>query len=516
MIKQNKLLVFSSVLTTVLLGLFSCNKIWNEHYDGSPEDLPGYNLGEYIDSRDDLNVFSQMLKISGFDSILNASQTFTVWVPTDQALSGVDLDDLSGVDRVVRNHIARGNISTSGIHSSRVKMINGKNVYFETGIDNGYLFGGKSIIEKNLLADNGQIHIINDYVPYVDNILEYINLTSGFDSLSLYLKEQDTLVFDPVRSIEVGIDSNRNVIYDSVFISSNVVLDRIGALGNEDSLYTAILPDNTAWTEAYGRAESYYRMFEDYGGSKRMQSLARLAVVKDMVFREQVEDPGLFSVLESTGGNIFTSPSTLFNIETQVELSNGFIFSTSQMPYSDTASWFKPIIVEAEDPEGRENSNNNIIRRTGLGADFFVSGDNYILVDPTSTSNSSKSHVRFQIPNTLSATYKIYCVFIPAIITDPDNLKPTKAYFRLSYMTSSGTIRAKIMNPVLEFTNPFAVTKMEVGEITFDYANIIEDNYKDVTVRLQVLNDVTIEEENNGLYDRAMRIDYILLEPVLQ
>ena len=118
------LLLISTLLTT------TCEEEWKEHYDESSFDLPDFTLNDYIQKTPELSTFSKMLAISGYDSIINASQSYTVWAPNNEALNEVDTTDIELVKEIVQNHIARSQITTSGFESQSVRMLNGKFIDF--------------------------------------------------------------------------------------------------------------------------------------------------------------------------------------------------------------------------------------------------------------------------------------------------------------------------------------------------------------------------------------------------
>lgn len=500
----------------LLVLLHACTDAWEDHYGEDSMDLPNYNLFGYIEANPELNVFEQMLVSSGYDSLISASQTFTVWAPSDQALGSIDQGDPELVSEIVRNHIARGNHPASGIESRQIKMLNGKNISFSRESD-GFVFGKVNLLESNQLTRNGQVHMLEGYVAYLNNLWEFIGRTEGLDSLAGFLYGQNQWIFDPSSSLEIGIDTGGNVIYDSVFIYSNPVLGDLGALGTEDSVYTAILPDNAAWTEAYGRIEPYFNVPDVYGGVLRKRLFTRRAIVQDMVFRERVWDPGSRGFLVSTVGNVFYNPAYLFPAAPPVELSNGNAYVTDLMAFTDTSSWFKPIRVEAESNEGRDNANSNIYERSGLGTGLDISDDNYIVVDPTGISDIAQPNVRFSIPNTLSASYDIYCVFAPSSIVDTSNLRTGRVTYQLTYIsTATGRTRRQTVTPEDNLIDPEGLTKMLVTRFDFEFANVIDEDYKETAVRLQVNNNVTVNEESTGAFTRTMRIDCIVLEPAVE
>ena len=496
------------VLTSILL-ILACTKKWDEHYDEESFNLPDKTLKELIREYPELSIFSRMISIAGYNSILDASQSYTIWAPVNDALNEVDTTDVELVREIIENHIARSRFTTSDVQNQSIRMLNGKYINF-TRESSGFSFGNNKIINANLPAINGLLYIIDGYTPYLNNLWEYIGRTDGLDSLQSYLYGQNKNIFDPENSIEIGIDSTGDVIYDSVFIFSNLVLKKIGAIDTEDSIYTAILPDNAAWNEAYGRVESFFNFPDNAGSDQRQRDYTRLTIVKDMLFKGRFIQPGNLDSLVSTTGTVFYNPGYLFNTQ-PVTLSNGLAYVTNQMPYADTLSWFKKIRVEAEDAEGRDFSSSSIFLRTSYGSDLDVSENKYILVDPISTEPS----VEFSIPNTLSAKYNMYCVFVPASIVDPLNLTPTKAKFKLTYIRrASGSTFISNITPANNNTNPSGMTKMFVSQFDFEYANVIDEEYDRVAVKLEVINDVTTAEEQAGTYSRTMRIDCIIFEPV--
>jgi hypothetical protein len=498
----------------VLLVTAACTEEWEEHYDETSFDLPEVTVNGYLKDKPELSTFYNMLEITGYDNVLDASQSYTVWAPKNDALSELDLSDTELVSKTVKNHIARSRITTSGVDNSFIRMLNSKYVSFAKE-QSGYTFGENYISNANQPAKNGLIHVIDGYAPYVYNLWEYIGETDGLDSLRDYVYGQSKVVFDAENSIEIGVDEDGQVLYDSVFILSNPVLERLGAIDAEDSTYTAIMPDNSAWNEAHSRIENYYNFPEDAGGAERQRDMTRFTVIQDMLYRDRISEPESYDSLTSTYGNVFHNPGELFKGLDYESLSNGLAYITDHMPFPDTTSWFKEIKVEAESSFGRTNSGSNIFIRSSFGTDFTASENYYILVDPTTTSPA----VEFSIPNTLSAKYNIYCVFVPAKIVDPNNLIPTKAKFQLTYIRrESGSTFIKRITPENNATDPENMTKMFVDQFDFEFANVvdIEKGYDRIAVKLEVTNDVTLQEEQSGEFSRTMRIDCIILEPVLE
>lgn len=496
----------------VLLLAAACSKEWDDHYDAGSYNLPDKTVTEYIKAQPDLSTFSKMLEISGYDDILNESQSYTVWAPKNDALTGLDINNIELVKKTVQNHIARSRITTSGIDNTFIKMLNSKYVSFSKS-QSGYVFGDNNITTANQPAKNGLIHIIDGYTPYVNNLWEYLGATNGLDSLREYIYGQSRKVFDPANSVEIGADSNGQAIYDSAFVIWNPVLERLGAIDNEDSTYTAIMPDNNAWNEAYLRIKDYYNFPNDAGSTVRQRDLTRFTIIQDMLYRGRIAEPAKLDSVTSTYGNVFHNPAEIFKGLDYDALSNGLAYIADKMPFADTASFFKEIRVEAEQSFGRTNTGSNIFNRSSYGTEFTASGNYYILVDPTSTEPA----VEFSIPNTLSAKYNIYCVFMPAKIVDAINPKPTKAKFQLTYIRrANGSTFIKRVTPADNVTNPEGITKMFVDQFDFEFANVVDAKYNRIAVKLEVSSAVSAQEEQSGNFTRTMRIDCIILEPVFE
>jgi hypothetical protein len=108
-------------------------------------------------------------------------------------------------------------------------------------------------------------------------------------------------------------------------------------------------------------------------------------------------------------------------------------------------------------------------------------------------------------------------VFVPYSIVNPNIQIPTKANFTLTYIKrkAGGTfsIPVTVQNNT---TSPNKITKMFVTQFDFEFANVIDEEYPKVKVKLEVTNAVTSLEEMEGRFTREMRIDCIILEPVLE
>src|SRR5690606_13896545 len=147
--------------------------------------------------------------------------------------AGFDTSDEDLVLKTVRNHITRFTISTSGITNRKLAMMNGKYLHFARGA-NGFTLEGKDNIQTDIAVNNGMVHIIDDYVPYIYNIWEYLVVAEGIDSVRNYINGLTKLEFDVDKSFVDG------VLMDSIFTETNKVLTYLAQLNREDTTLTAI------------------------------------------------------------------------------------------------------------------------------------------------------------------------------------------------------------------------------------------------------------------------------------
>lgn len=523
---------YKHIIITILLavvGLTSCKDDWDTHYNKSVEIKSDLNLYQYIKSQPNLTTFTRMLEITGYDSILSKPQTYTVWAPVNSGLASVSLKDTATLFDIVKNHISRFSYPTSGVESKTIFMVDKKILLFNRTAT-GFSFGGKVLTQSNIAVANGILHTVEGFVPYLSNLWEFIGKTPELDSLKAYLYSQSTSVFDKNASVEIGTNDQNQAIYDSVIIFSNPILNKIGQIQIEDSTFAAILPNNIAWTKVYDLIKSNYKTLPKDGGAAQQRLNTQWALVQNLVFKfkDMSKEPTMYDSLISTTGSAFSPSSYLFEGATKIGLSNGLAYVTDSLKFKAADSWQKAIKVEAETSSyGRSFLYSSLYVRSSLGSMLSVSDNKYLVSEPTTVAKSTPNSVTFPIPNTLSGKYKIYCVFAPSSIVTPESTKQNKVKFNLSYINAAGN---EVNNAAITLTNEIStlvgansgvfitkaseMTKMYVTEIDFPFCNIYtkKSTVSDITVKLKVENAASITETVK--YDRFLRIDYIILEPV--
>jgi hypothetical protein len=517
-------------LFLTLIGLQSCNDQFDSHYQVDESIVSGASLMETLESQADLSIFVSFLKQTGYDRILSSDQSYTVWAPTNSALQQVDTSNGDLIQKIVKNHVARFVSSASGALNETIYMENGKKLSFQQ-VGDDYFLHGKKLTAKNMAAKNGIVHVITDLVPVIPSIWEHL-MEAEMDSIRNFLYAFDIREF--VRSSSTVIDyENGMPVYDSVFYESNMIWNTryergIGYLGNEDSLYTMILPTNTAWEEAYNRIAPYFAS-NIPGNADSLQHInTQYAIVQDLVFRGQLENPAALNAADSlfsTRQGIFHDPSYLFTGTEKVEASNGLVYRTDRLTHHAWESWQRPIQVEAEYTFGRTLPPST----TATSYNWYFSDNPYISNSgclDVQARGSQYPFASFEIPNTLAGTYNIYCVFLPMSMIYPGNrtertrirydiqqvdrtsLQPDRTRWKWSSLIGAP---ATGIAPVENTTDTVQITKMLLREnFTFPYANVKEE-YN--TIQLKIYCRVTTAETREG-YRNNMAIDYLLLEPV--
>jgi hypothetical protein len=518
---------------------YSCTDTQDEHYSRTAS-LPEQNLRELIAGDASLSVFSKLVEIAAYDTLLSSTQTFTVWAPSNTALSDIDLNTITREEArlIVGNHIARFNHSTSTPDNSRlVRMKNNKAYYFS---GNGSFFGGVDIQAHDILAKNGLLHILQSRIPYHPNIYEYILATPGTSFLADFISRFDEEIFDEEASTPIDVDDSGRPVYDTVTVAYNRLFDfpfqgafrgmpvsGLGQINREDSLYTMLVTDNTAWDAAYNRISPYFKRTDTSDSVQRIQT--SLAILEDLIYRSVLENPETSDSLISTSPSIIHYPGTLFSGSEKIQASNGLIFRTANLLYDNLETWNKYLYVEADETEGRKTGANTSIFTRTLESNDTIQATDFRFLEVGASITSAQPEVTFDIPQVLSGKYNIYVEFLPGnLVTNAGSRGKSKLMFQLFYLGANGRPTDKIFTSSNQITSDTEKIKMLIAtdfEFPFsnyydrlwrmDYVNglhTIEDFV--VTTRLLMKTNVTTAELNRGEYVRSFCIDRIIFESV--
>jgi uncharacterized surface protein with fasciclin (FAS1) repeats len=525
---------FSKIRTLLFigftLGFVSCeSEKWSEHYSVNTSVTSDKTIWETIKDNPQFSKFAWALKQTGYDKMLSESQMFTVWVPDNSAAASIDTTQTS-VDKdqllkeFVQNHISKYAYPVSGVMSHKVTLLNKKKVVFESD-GSTIKLNEVQVKQSNLLASNGIIHVLDSRIPFFSNIWEYLSKTPGLDSIRSYFFANNRLYFDEAKSIPGDVNEEGQTVYlDSVIYNYNTLFFRLGAISEEDSSYTALLPTNTAWKTSYNSIKEYYRFFSNTPGTKiaadTLQRKYTLAALTQDLFYSKSMQKLTNDTLLSTSRNKFVNPFA--GSVQEFPASNGYVYVTDAINYKSWESWHRPIKVEAERSSGRQYTWSFIYERRYQELEFEVSGGRYI--EATPSISSVNPTITYEIPNTLSGklnadktimsggAYNIYCVFLPNKLKT-QSPKPNKVVFSLIYQSENkGQIVTVNYNndPMNYVIDAEKMTKVLVASnVVFPYSEI---GMEIPNVKFRITSKVTANE--TATFSRDLLIDCIIFEPV--
>lgn len=384
-----------------LAALASCTDKWDEHIrlrDGVVRD----NLMEILSNDPDLKVFAGLLSEAGWEDELSSSKLYTVWAPTDDAmstLSGVSLDDSATLARFIGNHICFTSYSYNQLSpQKKMKMFSGKNLVLDS--ENKTI--DEAFVQEpyDILAANGILHKIDRPLVPKPNVWEIIESTSQCPLHTGYLTGMSRMVFDPSVAKIIGVDPiTGRPIYDmaSGMVWYNPFIDRVRDLRFEDSLTTVFLIEDPVFNSEFQKYRNYFVLDDP----EESDSLTAWHICRDLVFPGYREPGDLPDTLLSMF-NIKIPFSTSSLVQT-MEASNGIVYVLNNCDVR-LQDKIPPIIIEGED--STRIITTSLTGQTGYkrqkpeasgGYDFIL--DNH---------GANPGSIKYYLGNVVATTYKFY------------------------------------------------------------------------------------------------------------
>ena len=360
---------------TALLAVPSCTDTWNEHYLSEDAYTANESLWEVLESREDLSNFREIVEkakfyrdehhpaftIEGedtvyytFKDVLNGNTPVTVWAPSNEAMTQEEWDKFAAMaetdgynlqQQFLGNHIAlyRKTMTKSGQETFR--LINSK--FATINYDDSKL-QKSNVVEKNIGARNGLLHVLDSHNEFLYNLYEYIKFSGDVNTFSEYLVKRDTLYFEPSKSIEGLPDANGNPTYvDSVYVLNNMMFDRNSEnptsldandawmnnlnmfhaqLNTEDSAFVMVVPTDLAWETVVNKFKPFYKYVSTY---PRMD--------KTKISSTKASTSSIFGARKSyENGKGYETVDSLQDVNINMDIITPLVFNVNLQPNNGT------------------------------------------------------------------------------------------------------------------------------------------------------------------------------------
>lgn len=237
-------------LPVLLMLLFSsCTEDWEQHY-GDIEKSVDVKLWDTIKTIDKYSEFTKYLELFHLDTVLQSSNSRTLFIPTNQAFTEYLNTDTTGIEVTMKYHITNNFFMLQEVKNKyRLQTLSEKYALIENN-NNIYSIDGIEITEASPLMLNGKFYEINEVVKPKPNLYQYIMWNNP--AVRKYIDKQDTIILDVFSSKPLGINDKGETIYDSVLYVSNKFEEEYFGISREYSNFSAtlLIPDSSNYNAA--------------------------------------------------------------------------------------------------------------------------------------------------------------------------------------------------------------------------------------------------------------------------
>lgn len=544
-----KIKIFTTCLVScgIVAALTSCSDDWNDHYTSQVTESG--TLWQAIAAHEQLTHFASVLQACGYDEVLNGSQTYTVYAPTDdkfskaeadsltdafrrQAASGIRTNDNTVVRQFLQNHIALYRHPVSSLTADSIIMMNNK---YE--VLTGSMLGNRQLLSSNHLCNNGLLFTIDRKLDYFPNVFEYLGHDDELDSVYQFFNRYSVYEFDETKSVPGEIIDGVTHYLDSVSELRNPLFQRYGLINSEDSTYWMVCPTNSEWSRLLDEYSAYFNYPKSVAKRDSMIHVqTRMAIMGGTIFSRTVnpdvafQDSAVSTMAQSalerqTLGYDYPyytfykpfEPGGIFHDTQDIVCSNGHVRKSSHWNISKYHTFMQTLKVEAENIQSQDTIINAIdplvVREVKSDNPYFnkVSGNSFVEVIPDPA--TALVTVSYKLPNLLSNVgYDIYCVFVPATAYDTyaveETTKPNIVRTTVYYSDQNGREARRTFNRDLT-TNPAVIdTLLLVSNFSFPTCSYgLAENQAKIDVRSNIKTNQTMTHSG------TLRIDCIIIKP---
>jgi uncharacterized surface protein with fasciclin (FAS1) repeats len=474
-----KYLIYISLLSISTL-LFSCKENWEMHNEVVNADNT-INVADKLAAQTNLSVFNGYVKTTGYDKLLASSQNYTVWAPTNAALTGLDpaiIADPTKLKDFVANHIALATypVSKKAGDTLRVKLLNNK---YATLI--GSKFEEATISGEGQFVKNGVLHTIDQAVATKANVWDYMLTSTDATLQTDYIKNLSTTVIDSASATIIGYKSNGDPIFapNPPMISRNTYWVNVADLRDETQQYTYFMLQNAAFTSESAKLSTYFPSIDP--NLNAFFFLAKDLTVKGLYTADKLPD----TLMSIKGVKV---PINKASIVKSYRASNGIVYVLNALPFrlQDKIPAFK---IEGEKPTSF-TSTKTILYRTKLDNVGIPYSDIEVYNHAV-----AEYGVFYNRPNLPVVKYKVYARAISGAAGDSQIANFTQRYF--FYNPTSLAYTLFYTHPIV----PLTYTETYCGEYT-------PAQFGPLLFKLTAAN-------STGKDVNTLILDYLRFEPVL-
>lgn len=488
-LKINYKRLFASVLT---LAIVSCSNPWDATENNGDANLT-VNLTEAITQTSDISQFATLLVETGYDKILSASKTYTVFAPTNEAMGEVDeaiLNNPDALKQFVANHIALTAYSSVRKSDVRVKMLSNKYLDFEGST----LIDDATIVEADHYAKNGVYHIIDKALTPKLNIWQYINTQAGNSAMSDYLLslKEFSIYSSDITAKEFSETIGAGYLSDSL---TNSYLKNVYNLNNEKNSYTLFLMKDSGYDTEVNKLKPYTIKVSNDIEKDSTAIYGSYYTVRDLAFAKKYKKADLPETLTSRFG--VEVPIDQTKIVSEIHLSNGVVYVMDQVNIP-LENRLLTKMIEGEKTSGYFNFLRTALSYRNKKDPSDVLFNDVMVQDP----KGPKPTIVYISKEFYSTTYKVYWRAI--------NDVQTNVFQQQLRISGSSKLVAGVPTPVDNY-------------VTFPYTNVELKNYEEVYLgeftldKARDLNFIELIGANtstNG--NNSLSLDYLKFVPVLK
>lgn len=557
-------------LALAALTFCTCSDEWDNHYN-TQQVGNGRSLWETISTDNTLSNFASVIQATGYDKALGSSQVFTVFAPTNDALTAdqaekwIDTynqekaeskkdEDNKTIKEFVKNHITLYNKSVSELSNDTIVMLNGKYLKLD-----GETLDGHNLSLTNSHHTNGVLFKVDHQVNYFYNVFEYLATDADLDSVAKFLYSYNEYEFMPELSVPGGIENGQTVYLDSVTVLENELFGRIGLINEEDSTYTMLVPTNQAWDKLVTEYENYFNYCDFVQGRDSLKHLnTRMAIVRGTVFSHTNNQHWADSAVSvnavpyssrkymygSADAAYYIYYNTMaeggvFNGVVEKECSNGRVMKADNWNIDKTQSFLQNVIMEGEARNSQakvdETKTVTPLQSTYVASThpFYnkISNNGFVEIVPTTA--NARPKVQFYIDNVLSnLAYDIQLVLVPTWTGEltsagvAETVKPNFMNVRLWSLKQDATDNSientanwNVEQLLKNYETNFKREGVDTTYITMDTITVASNYVFPTSSYGLETPQVMLEIEGLGIaafkdrYQSTIRVDAIILKP---